>query len=275
MRDQEYGGGPKRHHRNTTVCELFPLLYRTDTYVMQTQCSIAPRRRSCAKFWLQVAALCATLTSCVALSAQRCQTRVLEGEVHDGQAWQQAISPTLDLKLEAVPAGWMLRVLPHVGKRPAHDAAELANPPYRSPTPILISTDFAFRAQDAVAWNPRSFRFFLTPQQTAAAEAAYQATLRSPDSPAAGAALYPLLAAAAEGTLTILDAEIAGGTANQAAAAATVASHLDQTAHRVRADLPPSALGRILALRFRITLPSLDPECRHATGAAATGSRIQ
>lgn len=201
------------------------------------------------------------MTFSVLMRGQGCKPQTLEGEVQQGQAWQHAISPTLDMKLEAVPAGWMVRVLPHNGARPPHDAAELANPPYRSPTPILISTDFAFRAQDAVAWNPRTFRFFTTAGQTAEAEAIYQATLRSPNDAAAAARLYPLLTAAPEATLQIVDAEIAGGTANQTAAAATVASHFEQTAHTVRTDLPPSPLGALLRLRFRITVPALPGGC--------------
>ena len=203
-----------------------------------------------------------TLLAGLGAHGQGCKPRVLEGEVRQGQAWQQAISSTLDLKLEAVPAGWMVRVLPHNGSRPPHDAAELANPPYRSPTPILISTDFAFRAQDAVAWNPRIFRFFVRPEETAAAEAVFQATLRYPDDHAAAAKLYPLLAAAPEATLQIVDAEIAGGTANQTAAAATVASHLEQTAHTVNTDVPPTPLGALLRMRFRVTLPALGADCR-------------
>ncbi|WP_419803947.1 hypothetical protein [Terriglobus sp.] len=193
---------------------------------------------------------------------QECKPHVLEGEVQQGEAWQAAISPALDLKLEAVPAGWIVRVLPHGGKRPPHDAAELANPPYRSPTPILISTDFAFRAQDAIAWNPRRFRFFTTPAQTAQAEAIYQATLRNPDDRSAAAALSRLLAAAPEATLQIVDAEIAGGTADQTAAAATVASHFEQTAHTLRTNGSPSPLGALLRLRFRVTVPAFGGNCR-------------
>lgn len=198
------------------------------------------------------------------VSAQSCKPQVFEGAVRDGQAWHQAISPALEIKLEAVPAGWMIRILPLAGPRPPHDSAELANPPYRSPTPILISTDFAFRAQDAVAWNPRTFRFFVSSADTHRAEAIYQQTMQEPDRPAAGAALFPLLAAAPEASLTILDAEIVGGTANQAAAAAAVASHFEQTAHTERTDLPATPLGRILGLRFRLTVPRLSPECRRS-----------
>ena len=205
---------------------------------------------------------CSVGTALPDARAQACKPQTYEGSVLRGKSWQEAISPTLDLKLEAVPSGWMIRVLPHTGPRPPHDAAELANPPYRSPTPILISTDFSFRAQDAVAWNPRAFRFFTTAAQTATAESVFQATLRDPRDATAAAQLYPLLAAAPEATLRIVDAEIVGGTANQTAAAATVASHFEQTAHTVRTDLPSSPLGALLGLRFRFTVPPLGRGCR-------------
>ena len=190
-----------------------------------------------------------------AAAAEPCAGLTFEGEVARGQAYIHPLTPLLDFKLEAVPAGWMVRVLFHGKPRPVHDAAELANPPYRSPTPILISTDFAFRAQDAIAWNPRAFRYLKTEAQVDAAEAAYQATLHDPAHPAAGAALYPLLAHAGEALLTIVDAEIAGGTANQTAGAAAVASHFAETAHTERADVPATPRGAILRLRFRATFP--------------------
>lgn len=196
------------------------------------------------------------LLACPIRAEVPCGALTFEAEVARGEAYTHPLTSSLDFKLEAVPAGWMVRVLPRNQPRPPHDAAELANPPWRSPTPILLSTDFAFRAQDVIAWNPRTFRFFITPAQVTAAESAYQATLRDPANPAAGAALYPLLAQAATATLTIVDAQIAGGTANQTAAAASVATHFAETAHTVRDNLPPTPLGTIMRLRFRVQVPA-------------------
>ena len=45
--------------------------------------------------------------------------------------------------------------------------------PTKSVTPLSISTDFAFRAQDAIGWNPRRFRF-------ATSAAAYHASAMTP-----------------------------------------------------------------------------------------------
>ena len=76
-----------------------------------------------------------------------------------GQGFVKVIGNGLEVMLEPLASGWILRVLPVGVPRPEHDYAELASPPYRSVSPLLISTDFSFRAQDAVAWNPRHFRF--------------------------------------------------------------------------------------------------------------------
>ena len=193
-----------------------------------------------------------------------CRPIVFEGDVHRGEAFRHALTPALEWKLEAVPAGWMIRVLPRGVPRPPHDAAELANPPYQSPTPILISTDFAFRAQDAVGWNPRSFRFYTSATQISAGEAAMQGLQKEASRAAATPVPQQHLPDAPAGQFRILDAELAGGTADQAAGAATVAVHFADTAHRVRADLLPTPLGTLLMLRFRVTIQprNVIPGCR-------------
>src|SRR5580700_3176176 len=88
-----------------------------------------------------------------------CVRGVLEGEVRAGSSYVRPIGSGLEVMLEPLASGWILRVLPIGVTRPAHDYAELATPPYQSVNPLLISTDFSFRAQDVVAWNPRQFRF--------------------------------------------------------------------------------------------------------------------
>ena len=39
----------------------------------------------------------------------------------------------------------------------------LATPPYESISQREVGTTFGIRAQDAIGWNPRSFRFFTNP----------------------------------------------------------------------------------------------------------------
>ena len=76
------------------------------------------------------------------------------------------IGERLKLLLQPIHSGWILRVVPGV-RRPDADLAALtyadyallATPPYQSVTPLSLSTDFGFRAQDAAGWNPRRFRF--------------------------------------------------------------------------------------------------------------------
>lgn len=187
-----------------------------------------------------------------AVAQKGCPALTFEGDVQAGKSFHHALGLQQSFLLESIASGWIVRVLPASGARGAHDFAELATPPYRSPNPLLISTDFNFRAQDAVAWNPREFHFFTSAQQMSIATKAYDATLKEPNRPAAGAALFPLLAEACTASLQILDARIAGGSADQALMAATVAQHFSQTAHTVDTSAPPSPLGRILWMRFRV-----------------------
>jgi len=187
-----------------------------------------------------------------AVAQKGCPALTFEGDVQAGKSFHHALGPQQSFLLESIASGWIVRVLPASGARGTHDFAELATPPYRSPNPLLISTDFSFRAQDAVAWNPREFHFFTSAQQMSTATKAYDATLKEPNRPAAGAALFPLLAEACTASLQILDARIAGGSADQALMAATVAQHFSQTAHTVDTSASPSPLGRILWMRFRV-----------------------
>lgn len=188
------------------------------------------------------------------MAQKACPSLTFEGEVQAGKSFRHALGAQQSFLLESIASGWIVRVLPASDARGPHDFAELATPPYRSPNPLLISTDFSFRAQDAVAWNPREFHFFTTAQQMAIATKAYDATLKEPNRPAVGAALFPLLAEACAATLQIVDARIAGGSADQTAMAATVAQHFSQTAHTVDTSAPASRLGKILWMRFRVTV---------------------
>lgn len=200
----------------------------------------------------------------VSAGAQKgCPSIVFEGDVTAGKSFRHALTGSQTFLLEAVPSGWVVRVVPASGARAPHDLAELATPPYRSPNPLLLTTDFSFRAQDVIAWNPREFHFFTTGAQMQAAERAYQATLKEPNRPSAGAALYPLLAEACTAELQITDARIAGGSADQTLMAATVASHFSQTAHTVDTGAAPSKLGRVLLLRFRVRVGGAVAVRRH------------
>jgi hypothetical protein len=194
-----------------------------------------------------------------AAKAGACQRGVLEGEVHAGEAYVRPIGGGLEVMLEPLSwgSGWLLRVLPVKGPRPAHDYAELATPPYASVSPLLISTDFSFRAQDAVAWNPRHFRFAASEQEFDGMLKLYDSYRRSSPPPVgAESELAEFVSKASEGTLQILDANLVPGMANQAQTAMAVASHFSTTAHTVEepATGKGTALGRLTWIRFRINL---------------------
>lgn len=198
-----------------------------------------------------------------AVAQKGCPSGAFEGEVQAGMSFRHILTSSQTFLLESVPSGWVIRVVPSAGPRPPHDSAELATPPYRSPNPLLLTTDFSFRAQDVIAWNPREFRFFTNGAQMQVAERAYQATAKEPNRPSAGAALYPLLAEACTAELQITDARIAGGSADQSLMAAAVASHFSQTAHTVDTASAPSKLGKVLTLQFRVRVGGAVAVRRH------------
>jgi hypothetical protein len=188
-----------------------------------------------------------------------CRVGVIEGEAKAGESFVAPIGNGLEVRLEALSwgSGWVLRVLPVKGPMPKHDYAELATPPYDSVSPLLLSTDFSFRAQDAVAWNPRRFRYADSAAEFGQLMEAFEKYRRSTP-PAANTEneLAAVVSKAPEGRLQILDARLVPGSANQAGTAATVATHFSMSAHTV--EEPPegkgTALGKLSWVRFRISL---------------------
>ena len=186
-----------------------------------------------------------------------CTRLVVEGEARAGQGFVKVIGNGLEVMLEPLASGWIVRVLPVGVPRAEHDYAELASPPYRSVSPLLISTDFSFRAQDVVAWNPRHFRFAADKAMFAELSEAY-AEYRSTPVPSASAMnkLTELVSRAPEGTVQLLDAHLVPGTGDQGKMAAAVALHFDTTAHSLEqpADGVGTPLGKVTWIRFRISL---------------------
>ncbi len=187
-----------------------------------------------------------------------CRRVVFEGELNAGQGLSQRIGNGLRVYFQPIASGWILRVLPVSGPMGEHDYAELATPPYQSVTPLSISTDFAFRAQDAVGWNPRRFRYATSPESFTRLEKDYAALTakNGPTREAEADLARDLAAQTAEGTLTIVDAKLVPGTADQWKMAAAVASHFLTTAHTLveEKDGHTSPLGRLEWVRFRLQL---------------------
>ena len=207
--------------------------------------------------------LLVSLFSVVAVAAppakpNACRTAVIEGELNAGQPFSQPIGGGLKVYFQAIPSGWILRVVPASGPMGDHDYAELATPPYQSVTPLAISTDFAFRAQDAIGWNPRRFRFATSAASFRSLEQVYlrfiAAGLTPPD--ALQAELAHQIAQTSEATFTIVDSRLVPGNADQWKMAAAVAEHFTSTAHTLVQEPggATSLLGRIVWLRFRLEL---------------------
>jgi len=195
-------------------------------------------------------------TAAAQVKPAACKRAVIDGELLAGEAFSQTIGGGLKIFFQPIASGWILRVVPAAGSMGEHDYAELATPPYRSVTPLSISTDFAFRAQDAVGWNPRRFRFATSAASFVRLERMYERLMAAGTVPALEAELASEIGQAAEGTFTILDAKLAPGMADQGSAAAAVASHFTTTAHTLvqAPDGHTSPLGRLVWLRFRLVL---------------------
>jgi hypothetical protein len=170
-------------------------------------------------------------------------TRVeLTGKVNAGQEWKASLGE-----------GWIFRVVPIapgtagytgwdlvVDRDPPAgfpDALLLATPPYNSINEREIGTTYGLRAQDAIGWNPRSFRFLINPADFLQGQKLFLALssqLQTPSgkAPAAGSKppgtpsnedpalarltrqLMDLQSRAAAGEFHILDAGLAPGIAD-------------------------------------------------------------
>jgi hypothetical protein len=211
-----------------------------------------------------VLAVLVGLTGAASGQGKVCLRAVIDGEVAAGQRYERAFTPGLKFLLEPIASGWIVRVLAVDAPRGPHDYAELATPPYRSVTPLAIGTDFSFRAQDAVGWNPRRFRYAATAADFRAMGALY--------SPAAGGdgraaeQLAELAAKQPEVELKIVEARLAPGTNDQARMAAAVAAHFGTTPHTVEST-GASPLGKVTWMRFRAAF-DLVPGVRAARGVA-------
>ena len=186
-----------------------------------------------------------------------CPQVAMEGAVAAGQSFRKTFGRGLEFVLEARPNGWIARVLPVAESRSREDFAEVATPPFQSINPLLLTTEYGFRAQDIVGWNPRSFHFVARVADFGEAQLAYRAATSSRHPTAEqDAAVTHVVMKALEGQLRILDAVMTPGTGDQSRAAGLVSTHLDTTAYTVS---PPAngvadRLGKVVSMRFRVTL---------------------
>jgi len=230
---------------------------------------VAPRRS--ARWPIVLLALAGT-TSHAAPPSHACLRVELHGEVTAGQEWKSPLGQ-----------GWVFRVLPIAASSAGYsgwdlivdrdppsgypDALLLATLPYNSISEREIGTTFGLRAQDAIGWNPRSFRFLLNPADFREARQWFrrltpdsaQAAQTGPAKPAGSDAMQRLLdleKGASSGQLRILDARIIPGVADPQPFAQAWALAFSRTRHEIESAPPgqESAAGKLLWMQFEVTL---------------------
>ncbi len=189
--------------------------------------------------------------------AASCAKVELTGEVNQGQEWKAEFGE-----------GWVVRLVPIAGStgwdvvvdRAAGagfpDALLVATPPYESINEREVGTTYGLRAQDAIGWNPRSFRFLTNADALVKGQKLY-AELHGNDVTRAGASqgLMALMRQSSAGQLRILNARIVPGMADAAPYAERWAMQSSKTPHTVADRMGQgSGRGEIEWMRFSITL---------------------
>jgi len=196
-----------------------------------------------------------------------CTKVTVAGEVQAGQEWKQAFGQGWFFRLVPIQAGnagysgWDLAVdrEPGVG---FPDALLLATPPYDSISEREMGTTFGLRAQDAIGWNPRSFRFLTDAAALQKGQKLYVELHGASEAKArAGKGLMDLMKQASAGQLQVLNSRIVPGTGDAAPFAKRWAMQSSKTQHT---DEPGQASGKMSVqvpargelrwMQFRITL---------------------
>lgn len=209
-----------------------------------------------------------------AAPASSCQRLILEGQVSTGQQWRSAIGQGWVFRVQPIPAspsgytGWDL-VVDREPPAGYPDALLLATLPYDSINEREIGTTFGLRAQDAIGWNPRTFRFLTDPRQFRDAqqwllEFERNGSAQRPDgqreSSRSGTAdlarLLALQKEASSGEFRILDAHIVPGIADPKPYAQAWALAGSRMQHEVEPVTPgqANAQGKLVWMRFSLTL---------------------
>ncbi|HEY3704150.1 MAG TPA: hypothetical protein VGL22_03760 [Terracidiphilus sp.] len=208
--------------------------------------------------------VCASAAAWAAASTQ-CENVIITGEVTAGQEWKSVLGQGWVFRVVPVPplqagySGWDL-VVDRDQPVGFPDALYMATPPYGSINQREIATTYGVRAQDAVGWNPRSFRFLIDPKALTEAQALYRSAFRNVPGPTedAGAAarLLDLQKSAAAGELRILDAGLVPGTSDPAPFAQAWTQAASRTGYHVESDAAnhSSARGALRWMRFELTL---------------------
>lgn len=208
----------------------------------------------------------------LAAQAQVCRKVVLTDEVNAGREWRQNLGEGWVFRLVPIArgaqgySGWDLVV---DRQQPAGfpDALYLATPPYGSINEREVGTTFGLRAQDAVGWNPRSFRFLTDAAALREGQGIYMQMARAGllTGPQAGARraseqpvqrLMELVKRSSPGQLRIEDARLAPGISDAAPYAESWAIHSARTQHENEPanDGKSTPQGELHWMRFTLTL---------------------
>lgn len=222
--------------------------------------------------WLSIAVLAFVVAACHAAAPGRtCRRLDLQGEVKSNQEWNAALGQ-----------GWVFRVLPIAPAQFGYsgwdlvvdrdppvgypDALLLATLPYNSINEREIGTTFGLRAQDALGWNPRSFRFLSDPaefreaqqwfrQSTAGGRDAKRGSSKATDANAM-ARLLQLQSHASSGQFRIVGARIVPGVADPQPFAQGWALAASRVQQEIEPALPGQSTprGKLVWIRFVLTL---------------------
>ena len=222
------------------------------------------RMRRCAA-WAMLALAAAAAH---AAQARTCLTVKLDGKVSAGQEWRAELGQGWVFRLvpitpgEAGYTGWDL-VVDRDQAAGFPDALLLATPPYNSINQREVGTTYGLRAQDAIGWNPRSFRFLISPAALREGQRLFGQIDRAAGSGSATPAgvrasreLMELERQSAAGQLRILDAGLTPGVADAAPFAENWAEQSYATPHSNEPAVKGAStpLGELHWMRFSIAL---------------------
>lgn len=208
-----------------------------------------------------------------------CRKIVLTGEVSAGHEWKASFGEGWVFRLVPIPrdkaaagvGGWDL-VVDRQAPAGFPDALLVANPPYNLINSREVGTSFGLRAQDAIGWNPRNFRFMTNRKAFRQAQKLYlfldrngelggkaqdSATARQQKELNRALQRFEKLAReSSPGEFHILDARLTPGAATPKPYAANWAFQSANTPHTD--EVPPGGastpLGNLQWIQFTVTL---------------------
>jgi len=204
---------------------------------------------------------------------------VLNGEVSAGHEWKMAFGEGWTFRVVPIPkdktaagiGGWDL-VVDRDEPAGFPDAVLVATPPYNLINPREVATSYGLRAQDAIGWNPRRFRFMTNRNAFRQAQRLYLSLIRYGELGGKGKEVasgrkkkaldraktrfIKLAKESSPGEFDILDARLAPGIGAVKPYAANWALQSAKTPHTVEPppDGSPTELGNLDWIRFSVTL---------------------